>query len=172
MKPLLNTLCVIILLLGCKESKTKLSWYQKIINEKGLDKKFQFTEHLKPSTLEADFNGDGSNGIAIGITEKSTNRKGIIIIHSKTNDYFVLGAGTDFGNGGNDFNWIDKWSVYTDKIASETEIDEESGDILGSRDVTLTNPAILALKYEDGAPWSGGVIYYKDKKYNWVHQGE
>ena len=40
----------------------------------------------------------------------TTGKTGIIIMHSQTNDYYILVAGTEFGNGGDDFNWIDKWS--------------------------------------------------------------
>ncbi len=66
---------------------------------------------LNPYYLQADFNGDGQTDVAVLVEEKSTNRRGILIAHIGTDQYFVLGAGSSIGNGGDDFSWMDAWRV-------------------------------------------------------------
>lgn len=94
-----------------------------------------------------------------------------MLIHNKTNDHFVFGAGTSF-DGSDNFDWADKWSVYNKKTAFETQFDKKTGDILGGKEVKLARPGILAMDYEDGSPYAGGIIYWNGKKYIWIHQGE
>ncbi len=106
------------------------------------------------------------------ITEKQTKKKGLLLIHSKTREYFIFGAGTRFANGGDDFQWADKWSIYSEKIANETQFDSKTGDIIGGKKVKLSRQAILVEVYEDGAVLAGMIIYWNGKKYIEIHQGE
>ena len=85
---------------------------------------------------------------------------------------FLFGAGTKFGSGSDNFEWAGKWTIYKKKTAHETQFDENSGDIIGSKEIKLKRPALLVEDIEDGAAIAGGIIYWDDKKYIWIHQGE
>ena len=172
MKPLLFSIFISSLLLGHTQTVTLPSWFLSTFKSKGLDQKYELEQFLKPIFLQADFNGDASQDIAVIVIEKSTKKKGILLIHGKTNDSYFFGAGTKFGNGGDDFMWADKWALYKKKTASETQFDKITGDILGTKEIKLTHPAILIEDFEDGAAIAGGIIYWSGKKYSWIHQGE
>ena len=122
--------------------------------------------------MKADFNRDGTPDIAVLAKQKSNGSSGILLVHGKSNTYHVFGAGKQFGSGGDDFKWMDKWNLYTEKTASETVFDEDSGDILGAKDIQLEGPGILVEDHEDGAALAGGIIYWNGKQYIWIHQGE
>jgi hypothetical protein len=126
---------------------------------------------LKPSFLQSDFNGDGITDIATLVTEKKTKKTGILLIHGGSNQYFVLGAGTKFGNGGDDFKWARGWHLYKDKIAYE-QLFNKDGDMLGCKKIKLVRAVFFIYDLEDGEPNSGGIIYWDGKKYIWIHQGE
>jgi hypothetical protein len=148
------------------------SWFNEFLEHKALDKQYNITVDKKPTAIEADFNRDGTPDIAVLVTEKVKGRKGILVVHGKSTTYHVFGAGKDFGSGGDDFKWLAQWSLYTSKTASETLFDEETGDILGGKEIKLAGPAILVEDYEDGAAVAGGIIYWNGKQYIWIHQGE
>jgi hypothetical protein len=77
----------------------------------GLDRQYEFSSHLKPSHLSGDFDGDGKPDIAILVKQKSSGKFGIAVCHSSTNKVFFIGAGTEVGNGGDNFDWMDIWNV-------------------------------------------------------------
>ncbi|MGN6419527.1 MAG: hypothetical protein ACTHMC_18650 [Pseudobacter sp.] len=157
-------------LLAVAQSKSLPEWAQTAFAKKGLDKKYTITS-FKPDQIKADFNGDKEADIAIPVVETSTKKKGILVIHGKTTEHYLLGAGREFGNVGDDFDWMDKWSLYKKKTASETQFDKSSGDILGSKEVKLERPAILIQHAEKGSANAGGLIYWNGKRYTWIHQG-
>jgi hypothetical protein len=125
----------------------------------------------QPTSLRADFNGDGTEDTAVTVVNLTNSKEGIIILHGKTNQYFVLGAGKAFGSGSDDFEWMTKWKLYTKKSTTETTFNKE-GDILGSKQVKLKHPGIFVQAFEDGAFKSGGIIVWDGKKYRWIHQGD
>jgi hypothetical protein len=147
-------------------------WFTDTFKKKGLDRKYLLTSNWSPSFLQADFNGDAVQDLAVLILEKATKRKGILLLHGNTKEAFIFGAGTSLGAGGNDFQWADKWALYTQKTAWETRFDKETGEMIGAKKVALTRPGILMEDYEDGAALAGGIIYWNGKKYVWIHQGE
>lgn len=172
MRPFLLAILLLTFVAGQSQNTTLPTWFSDAFKNKGLDKKYTVTSFLKPSFLLADFNGDSRQDIAILVIEKATKKKGILLIHGASNEHFVFGAGTSFGSGDNDFKWADKWTLYNKKTATETQFDKDSGDIIGGKTVNLARPGILIEDYEDGAALAGGIIYWDDKKYIWIHQGE
>ncbi len=119
---------------------------------------FQLTD-----TIVADFNGDGNLDQAT--FRKKNKTSGIIIKHGKTNEEVKIGFGEPFDYL-TEFNWVDFWGLVND---SETyEIVFENNEIVGDRTVTLENPSIVLRKEEVG----GGVITFKDGKYQWIHQSD
>lgn len=141
----------------------------KSFNQLHLDKKYKIATYLKPSFLRADFDGDGINDIVALVVERNTNKKGILLISGSK--YFVFGAGTNFGNGSDDFKWASGWGIYNKKIAYQTAVNSE-GDLIGSKEKKLKRTAFYIYQVEDGAPVSGGIIYWNDNKYIWIQQGD
>ncbi|MGV3540563.1 MAG: hypothetical protein ACO1OQ_12190 [Rufibacter sp.] len=118
---------------------------------------------LNPEFLSADFNGDGFSDTAYAII--LDNKKGIRISHGNTTDEFVIGAGKDFGNGGDDFDWVENWNIVKEKSTYEVTF-KENGDIDGGREVKLDHTAFYIGAEEVG----GATIAWKDGKYVWIHQ--
>ena len=113
-------------------------------------------------TITADFNGDGFLDKAVYKKDKETS--GIIIIHGKTNDQVKIGFGKQFAHM-TEFDWVDYWGLVQDKETTETTFTED-GDVLDSKTVKLKNPSIALGKDEVG----GGLITYRNGKYEWIHQ--
>lgn len=147
------------------------AWFTTAFKKQGLDRKYALSSFLKPDFIRADFNGDKNPDVAVLIVDRATKKKGILLMHRNTNSYFVFGAGTDFGNGSDNFKWTDTWALYNRKTAYETLFDTES-NIIGQREIKLVRSALYVVAYEDGSPSSGAIIYWTGKKYIWIHQGE
>ncbi|ASU35849.1 hypothetical protein [Mucilaginibacter xinganensis] len=147
-------------------------WFLESFKKHHLNDRYEIKPYLKPGFLQADFNGDGVIDIAVPVTENKTHKGGILLIHGNTGEWFVFGAGTNFGNGSDNFlNWLKKWKLYRDKVVYETTFDKDD-NITGSRTVKLKRPGIELLMLENIAPDPVAVICWNGKKYIWIHQGE
>ncbi|MCC6987492.1 MAG: hypothetical protein IT181_00750 [Acidobacteria bacterium] len=67
--------------------------------------------------------------------------------------HFILGAGTEFGSGGDDFEWMDVWSV--DKAPREESGKPEAGIVAEVLDL---------VKSESASGWVG----FDGQRYVWV----
>jgi len=123
-------------------------------------KQYDLSFRIKPSYLEGDFNGDGKMDLAVLVNERATGKHGIAIVHGTTGRVIILGAGIGIGNGGDDFEWMDSWRVY-----SETRVAHASGDINVPR---FRGDALLVEKSEAAS----GLIYWNGKRYVWSKQGD
>jgi hypothetical protein len=123
-------------------------------------KKYELSFRISPSYLEGDFNGDGKMDVAVLVKERSTGKLGITIVHGATGKVTVLGAGTAIGNGGDDFEWMDSWKVY-----SKTRAANAPGENSVPR---LRGDALLVEKSEAGS----ALIYWNGKRYVWSQQGD
>jgi hypothetical protein len=123
-------------------------------------KEYDLSFRMNPSSLEGDFNGDGKKDVAVLVKERSTGKLGIAIVHGTTGKVTILGAGIGIGNGGDDFEWIDSWQVYSKtragRAAAETSIPHLRGD------------ALLVEKTEAAS----ALIYWNGKRYAWSQQGD
>jgi hypothetical protein len=86
------------------------SWAVALFREK-LGREYERFEQVKPSFLTGDFNGDGEADVALLVREKGSGKVGIAIVEGGKKSIVLMGAGKAFGNGGDDFNWMDLWSV-------------------------------------------------------------
>src|SRR5262249_40209090 len=125
-----------------------------------LAKEYELSVRLKPFYLRGDFNGDGKLDVAALVKQRSSGKLGIAIIDGATDKVSVFGAGTAIGNGGDDFQWMDSWKVYsknrTGQEASETSIPKLHGD------------ALLVSKSEAAS----ALIYWNSRRYVWLQQGD
>jgi len=123
-------------------------------------KKYDLSFQTKPPHLEGDFDGDGQMDTAVLVKERSTGKIGIAIVHGTTGKVTVLGAGIGIGNGGDDFEWMDSWHVF-----SKTRTAPGSGETSVPR---LRGDAILVEKSEAAS----ALIYWNGKRYVWSQHGD
>jgi hypothetical protein len=141
------------------EENTPL-WVKTIFSQKKLNKKYSFSYNLNPFYQRGDFDGDGKIDIAILVTEIKTGKRGIAVCHQGTYQVYFLGAGTLIGNGGDDFKWMDVWSVFP-----KDQVNIEGGE---SATPQLIGEALYVEKSES----AGGIIYWNGKKYLWYQHGD
>ena len=119
-------------------------WAMKAFNEK-LSTRYELVQKPQPSFYVGDFNGDGTSDVALLIEEKATTKVGIAIIEGGKRKTKIVGAGKSFGNGVDDFSWMDVWSVrHTGKV-----------------------DRIHVAKSEAAS----AVIYWDGSKYKWQQEG-
>lgn len=136
------------------------TWVLALVKEKQFDKKYKFITRLNPFYLRGDFNGDGRPDFAVLIERLSDKKQGIAVFHDRDSIIHVIGAGRSFGNGGDDFTWMDVWHVYPiDKV--ERGADE-------GLPPTLKGEAFLVEKSESAS----AIIYWQGKAYAWYQQGD
>jgi hypothetical protein len=129
----------------------------KAIANESFAKKYELSYRIRPSYLREDFDGDGKIDVAVLVKERSMGKIGIAIINDATDKVTILGAGTAIGNGGDDFEWMDSWEIYSkDRIASGTSVPKRRGD------------ALLVSKSEAAS----ALIYWNGKRYVWRQQGD
>jgi hypothetical protein len=129
----------------------------KAIANESLAKKYELSYRMNPSYLRGDFDGDGKIDVAVLVKEHSRGKIGIAIISGVNNKVTILGVGIAIGNGGDDFEWMDSWEVYSkDRIASGTSVPKLRGDPL------------LVSKSEAAS----ALIYWNGERYVWRQQGD
>ena len=122
--------------------------------------RYELACRIEPCSLRADFNGDRRPDLAVLIREKVSGKIGIGILHSGSSKAHIVGAGRPCGNGGDNFDWMDVWSVYSRK---RLEAGAESG-----RPPVLRGAAILAERSESAS----AIIYWTGRRYAWYQQGD
>ncbi len=121
---------------------------------------YALSDRLNPYYLRADFNGDDQADVAVLVLEKESEKRGILVVHGGENQYFVLGAGTAIGHGGDDFAWMDAWYVYPRGVVYRSIGEEEPP--------TLRGDALMAIKTESAS----ALIYWTGTEYAWYQQGD
>jgi len=82
-----------------------------------LSKTHELSFHMNPFYLHGDFDGDGKLDTAVLVKEKQSGKTGILIYHSGTRKFFLLGAGINNWhiwaneNGGDNFDSDNFWFV-------------------------------------------------------------
>lgn len=132
----------------------------KLFKATGLDRQYEFSSHLKPSYLRGDFDGDGKPDIAILVRQKKSRKIGIAVCHSSTNQILLIGAGTEVGNGGDNFDWMDIWNV-TPKATAAKKVGKATAAL-------LKGDALHVEKSESAS----ALIYWNGKEYVWRQQGD
>jgi hypothetical protein len=125
-----------------------------------LGKQYNFSDRINPSYLQGDFNGDGEIDTAVLVTQRSTGKLGIAVVHGTTRKVTILGAGSVIGNGGDNFEWMDSWQVFSKDRGAHA-----AGETSQPR---LRGDALLVEKSEAAS----ALIYWNGKRYVWLQQGD
>ena len=132
-------------------------WAKEIFSQK-LAARYRYFNGLHPAHLEADFNGDKKQDVAVLIRNKSSGKIGIAIV-LRDKGITILGAGTPFGNGGDNFDWMDRWS-----ICKKGDVNGEAG----GGTPTLIGDALLLEKMDSAS----AIVFWDGKEYHWYQQGD
>lgn len=134
------------------------AWADKMFS-RDLKSHYARAKSVQPPCLYGDFNGDKKGDVAVLIKEKSSGKTGIaILLNAKR--AFVIGAGTPFGNGGDDFSWMDKWSLEKKgKVFQGADEDEPP---------TLRGDAFLVEKTDSAS----ALVFWDGKQFQWYQQGD
>ena len=127
-------------------------WAKEVFSQK-LAVRYRYFNGLHPAHLEADFNGDKKQDVAVLIRNKSSGKIGIAVV-LRDKRITVLGAGTPFGNGGDNFDWMDSWSI------------SKKGKVNGTP--TLIGDALLLEKMDSAS----AIVFWDGKEYQWYQQGD
>lgn len=142
------------------ETQSLPDWAAEVLQGPEFTKEYLLSTRLNPFLLHGDFNGDGALDVAILISRRGTGARGIGILHAGSTRPTILGAGHPVGNGGDDFSWMDAWSVYSKgpvpRGADETDPPRLRGD------------ALLVEKLESAS----AIIYWDGADYRWYQQGD
>jgi hypothetical protein len=131
-----------------------------LFKSSGLDRLYEFSSHLKPSFLQGDFDGDGKPDIAVLVRQKKSRKLGIAVCHSSTKKVLFVGAGTEMGNGGDNFDWMDTWSV-TRKSAAAKKLGKATAGV-------LKGDALHVEKSESAS----ALVYWNGRRYVWYQMGD
>jgi hypothetical protein len=66
---------------------------------------------VAPPVQMADFDGDGRPDVAWLVRRRATRSPGVLIVHASGRAAQLCGAGVPFGNGGDNFDWMDHWQI-------------------------------------------------------------
>jgi photosystem II stability/assembly factor-like uncharacterized protein len=114
---------------------------------------------LNPYYLNGDFNGDCNLDLAVLVRQRGTRKLGIAILRAGSSQIYVLGAGTPFGQGGDDFSWMDTWSIHY----KSSNVAQGAGQ---GPPPTLRGDAIYVAK---GGGMSA-IIYWTGSGFRWYQQ--
>ncbi|MBK8956611.1 MAG: hypothetical protein IPM34_13795 [Saprospiraceae bacterium] len=132
-------------------------WALSVYQKQWATRDYILCSDMNPFYLESDFNADRQSDIVLFVEHKGSRKKGLLILHGLKNEYFLLGAGKEFGNAGDDFNWIDIWKVHRVKsTANKANLPNTS------------NTAIWVEKSESAS----ALIQWDGKKYIWKQAGD
>ena len=130
------------------------SWASPVFGEQRFASTYALSTRINPYFLQGDFNGDGRLDVAVLVVQKRTMQQGIAILHAGSMTPIVVGAGREIGNGGDDFSWLDAWSVS----ARDTR----------GKNAPARADALLVQKLESAS----GLIYWDGSAYRWRQQGD
>ena len=129
-------------------------WAYTVLRDGGYLQRYELFLQLNPFFQSGLFDGDSLVDVAVQITDRNSGKRGIALIHRGDKSVHVLGVGTAFGNGGDDFSWIWQWST-------------EDRDIL--QDSLAIGRQALYVGKGDSA---GGMIWWNGSMYVWTQWGD
>ena len=149
-----------------REKLPKSLFDQNIISNGKINNNFEVDLRIRPFYLKEDFNGDKIADIALPIKDSKSGKVGFAIIHGKTKDIYIIGAGKMIKNAiSDDMGYIDIWNIDREKEVVGT-VEDENGDLIDTPTIFLKSPSIKIEKSELG----GGLIFWNGDEYQYLHQ--
>lgn len=134
-------------------------WAAKQLDGLSQRESIEVNSRINPFVWRGDFLGAGKGDLAVLVKDSKTKKEGIVFLSQGKDKPIVVGAGHKFGNGGDDFSWLELWYVE-DKGTLQHSYHEKA--------VKLTSDGIIVAK--EGS--ASALIYVKAGKANWQQQGD
>lgn len=128
-------------------------WAQRALHEDAGLGRYELFLGLNPFYVSGDFDGDGQLDVAVQVTEEDSAKRGIIILHREGRAH-VIGAGEDFGNGGDDFSWLWEWHTLSPELIPTQPV--RGLDVL-----YIAKPEA-----------AGGLVWWDGERYRWTQWGD
>jgi hypothetical protein len=119
----------------------------------------RMSKRLNPYVWRGDFDGDGRADLAVLVERVVSKKQGIAILLQGKRP-LLIGAGIDFGNGGDDFSWVDFWHVE--------DRGTKHGNYHQRKPVTLKADGLMVAKESSAS----ALIYMKNGKLQWHQYGD
>jgi hypothetical protein len=145
--------------LGDAQVASLPDWVIDVLNTQPMAIRYRVCTCLNPFYQRGDFDGDGKSDYAVTIRSIASNKSGVVVIHRRDGSTHVLGAGVDFGNGGDDFSRIDAW-----QIVDRGPLDPGENE----KPPLLRGDALRLGKTESAS----GLAWWDGKTYRWHQQGD
>jgi hypothetical protein len=118
----------------------------------------RLSTRINPFVWRGDFNADSRSDLAVFVESTVTGKQGILFLLQRQKSVLV-GAGVEFGNGGDDFAWMDVWHV------------EDRGTGHGNytaNTVRLKGDGLMVAKESSAS----ALIYWKKGRFKWQQYGD
>lgn len=136
------------------------AWINEVLAQHKLEARYRFSSKINPFYLRGDFDGDGQSDIAVLIEQVASKKLGIAVFHFGTKAVHILGAGTPFGNGGDNFAWMDLWRIHRHGPESKRTKAGEPGRLSGE------------VLYVGKSEAASALISWNGRRYQWHQQGD
>lgn len=135
-------------------------WAAPVFEGADFRRDYALSVRISPFLLQGDFDGDGRLDVAVLVVHRGSHANGIAILHADAKQPIFLGAGRPIGDGGDDFSWMDAWSVFSKAPVAQ------GAD--GATPPRLRGDALLVEKLESAS----AIVYWDGEAYRWYPQGD
>lgn len=135
-------------------------WVAQALEARDISARYTPSAWLNPFTLRGRFDADSLADCAVTAIENRSGNRGILIVHRGDLSVHVVGAGTELGAGGDDFEWMDAWQVYERAAVEQGATDDAPPALVGD--------ALWVAKTESAS----GLIWWDGQRYRWYQQGD
>ena len=133
-------------------------WAEQSWTKLAAESTLQISTRINPFVWRGDFNGDGFQDLAVFVIDSKTQKEGIVFLLQKRKPV-IVGAGKQFGNGGDDFSWMDVWHVE-DRGTGHSNYRNES--------ISLKADGLMVAADSSAS----GLIYFRRGKPAWHKYGD
>jgi hypothetical protein len=87
------------------------------------NKKYEVIRWIDPGLVHGDFNGDGKRDVSVLVRNRQNKKIGLAVVFRGELEPIVLGAGKEFGEAGDDFEWLTGWEMVATDPKSKSKAD-------------------------------------------------
>ncbi len=124
------------------------AWAARQLADASTSRQLEIFSAINPFFQRGDFDGDGRADLAILVQAKSTGKIGILFVY-RSGKSILLGAGRSFGKAGDDFAWVERWSVE----------DGGTGQRRSGRSASKPRADVILVARQGS---TSGLIYFRD----------